>query len=48
MKGFDCFRLRTAPGSAAFSLRDVHHFRTLGSQNLKDVVEDAIESLQIP
>lgn len=48
VNGFDCFRLRTAPGSTGFSLRDVQHFRTFGSQNLKDVVEDSIDSLQIP
>lgn len=45
--GLDCFRLRTAPGSATFSLRHVKQFRNFGSQTSKDVLGAFVNSEKI-
>jgi polygalacturonase len=42
--GLDCFRLRIARDSAAFSLRNVREFRNFGSQTARDVSEATVNS----
>lgn len=44
VEGLDCFRLRIAHGSKAFSLRNVRQFRSFGSQVSKDVSEEKVDS----
>jgi polygalacturonase len=45
--GLDCFRLRSPPGSGAFSLRNARQFRNFGSQTSRDVSENHIDSLNL-
>lgn len=45
--GLDCFRLRIAHGSGAFSLRDIKQFRSFGSQSSKDVSEAVVDLRRI-
>jgi polygalacturonase len=45
--GLDCFRLRTASGTEAFSLRHVKQFRNFGSQTCKDVSADFVDLVRI-
>ena len=44
--GLDVFRLRAKASSPAFSLRNVHDFRSFGSRDIADHKERAINSLQ--
>lgn len=40
VEGLDLFRVRLAPNASAYALRNVRHFRSFGSQRLKDRVLD--------
>lgn len=44
VNGLDCFRLRIARSSAAYSLRKVREFRSFGSQSSRDVTEAQVNS----